>query len=284
LRKKTETKMRDYSFLLGLLLIASSLILVAGVDVPAELLAKALNYAQNNMPEPEMTVQRLQAGDIDTLYKTAKSLNENEGDDRFASIMIWHILADGDAQHILSQVALGFTYAEEDKERAIDYFKLAGEGGPHHAALFNAGRLLVDTGDYAGALAYLRAAANLSESQPRYAQSTLTVTSRDAYEALSLDLMSRNDLSLEQMANMFLYAHLSNFPGPGSPEEKLWEKAMVSIEAYSKTENAKHLDKALQHLIKLEKYKKFSHLQSHLLQSLRTLLLKKLKNAEGEEL
>jgi hypothetical protein len=276
--------MREYSFLLGLLLIAFSLILVAGVDVSAELLAKALDHAQNNMPEPEMTVQRLQAGDIDTLYKTAKSLNKNGGDDRFSSIRIWHILADGDAQHILSQVALGFTYAEEDKERAIHYFKLAGENGPHHAALFNAGRLLVDTGDEAGALAYLRAAANLSESQPRYAQSKLTVTSRNTYEALSLDLMSRNDLSLRQMANMFLYAHLANYPAPDSPEEKLWEKAMTSIEAYSEDKNAKHLDKALQNLIKLAKYNTFSQLQSHLLQSLRTLLLKKLKNAEGEEL
>eukprot|EP00978_Attheya_sp_CCMP212_P024380 scaffold76485_cov55-Attheya_sp.AAC.4 len=281
--------MRDYSFLLGLLLlIASSLILVAGVEVPAELLAKALNYAQNNMPEPEMTVQNLQAGDIDTLYKAAKSLNENEGVARFASIMIWHILADGDAQeHILSQVALSFTYMRRRIRHGLftrTYFKLAGEDGPHHVALFNAGRLLVDTGDYAGALAYLRAGVNLSESQPRYAQSTLTVTSRDAYEALSLDLVSRNDLSLEQMANMFLYAHLSNFPAPGSPKEKLWEKAMVPIEAYSEAEDAKHLDKALQNLIKLEKYNNFLHLQSHLLQSLRTLLLKKLKNGEGEEL
>lgn len=173
-------------------------------------------------------------------------MNERDNkEDRLASIEIWHALADGrngDDGHILSQVALGFAYSEHDKALAVTYFVQAGEAGPHQAALFNAGRLLADPEleDFVKALAYLRAAYSLAETHPKYSTAHLTETSELAYETLSAQLTALINesltkkgsiLSIQEVADMFLYANLNDFPVAKSKEEKIWARGMQSLQS-----------------------------------------------------
>merc|ERR1712224_39219 len=96
---------------------------------------------------------------------------------------------------------------------------------PHQAALYNAGRLLSDPEieNFVKALAYLRAAYNLSESHPEYSTTRLTEISKIAYERLSEQLVTfvvenltkkGSMLSIQQAVDMFLYADLNNYPQP----------------------------------------------------------------------
>ena len=50
------------------------------------------------------------------------------------SVLIWNHLVDSSAQHILSTIALGFTYKDNDKGEAVRYFGQTGEDGPHQAS------------------------------------------------------------------------------------------------------------------------------------------------------
>jgi hypothetical protein len=225
----------------------------SSAEVPIDVLQKAMRYVkQHNYGNGDgnnalQAVMRLESGDVHTLYKVAQAMNGMENkEDRLASIEIWHALAsngDGDGGgHVLSQVALGFAYSENDKATAVTYFVQAGETGPHQAALFNAGRLLVDPEmeDFVKALAYFRAAYSLGETHPNYSTTHLTETSKVAYERLSEQLATLvnqsisskgNMLSIQQVADMFLYADLNNFPPDKSKEEKIWARAMRSLQS-----------------------------------------------------
>jgi tetratricopeptide (TPR) repeat protein len=241
--------------------------LIRAQDVPADLLQKAAVFVQDNAHLfDDTTIQQLKQRDIHTLYQVAKSMNEQ---DPVTSVKIWHSLAD--SEHILSQVALGFAYAENDKHLAIAYFVQAGENGPHQAALYNAGRLLAEQQDYTKALAYMRAAATLADTNPTFAKPQLTNTSRKAYEALSKQIMTIPNLSLQD-ADMFLYANISDFPAPNSKQDKIWRKAMHSLQ----TDDFKA---AGQHFEKLQSHPDLSGLQSHLLKA---LLLYVTRSAEDE--
>ena len=222
--------------------------------VPIDVLQKAMRYVkQHNYGDSEgnasQVLQRLESGDIHSLYKVAQAMNEmNNKDDRLASIEIWHALADvgtdggGGGGHLLSQVALGFAYSENDKATAVTYFVHAGEAGPHQAALFNAGRLLADPEleDFVKALAYLRGAYSVAETHPKYSTAHVTEASKVAYERLSEQLMTLviestsakgSILSIQMVADMFLYANLNDFPMDKSKEEKNWGRAMQSLQA-----------------------------------------------------
>jgi hypothetical protein len=123
------------------------------------LFAKAMTHAKTmsitsdpthkqHMKQHQQLLEQLQSGNIEALYTVAQSLNQRGvGDDRITSVQLWHALADGPAAHVPSAVALGFSYAEVDKELALKYFVQATEGkedgGPHQAAAFNAGRLFL---------------------------------------------------------------------------------------------------------------------------------------------
>ena len=249
--------------------------------VPFSVLQKAIRYATEHQYKADdmdtvQVLMRLESGDVHTLYKVAQAMNEMKNkDDILASIEIWHALADGDDGHILSQVALGFAYSENDKATAITYFVEAGEKGPHQAALFNAGRLLADPEieDFVKALAYLRAAYSLGATHPNYSTTHLVETSRVAYERLSENLVALisqsvstkgSMLSIQQIADMFLYADLNDFPTNGSKEEKNWARAMRSLQ--SKEWETAHIEFG-----KLEKHseEKLSILQKALLQVLK---------------
>jgi tetratricopeptide (TPR) repeat protein len=211
-------------------------------QVPIHALQKAIQYVTQTVADDQKrlrTIQELDEGNVHTLYEIAKQMNRNDNaDDTLTSVELWHALADSD--HILSQVALGFAYAENDKSRAIAYFVQAGEDGPHQAALYNAGRLLAEQEDFVKALAYLRAAYTLAERHSKYATDHLTETSRYAYERLSEQLVALMQeslttkgsiLSIQQVADMFLYANINDFPMPASKEEKTWQAAMEALQS-----------------------------------------------------
>ncbi|KAG7365283.1 hypothetical protein IV203_038486 [Nitzschia inconspicua] len=212
-------------------------------QVPSDAVQRAVKYVAqtvSNDKERLRTLQELNEGNVHTLYLVAKDMNRNDNrDDTITSIELWHALADT-ADHVLSQVALGFTYAENDKPRAIAYFVQAGEDGPHQSALYNAGRLLVEQEDFVKAMAYLRAAYTLADTHPKYATEHLTETSRYSYERLSEQLVALiqeslttkgNILSIQQVADMFLYANLNDFPSPASKEENIWKTAMEALQS-----------------------------------------------------
>jgi hypothetical protein len=117
-------------------------------QVPIHALQKAIQYVTQTVSDGKerlRILQDLDKGNVHTLYTLAKELNQNDNpDDTITSMELWHALADtGD--HILSQVALGFAYAENDPSRAIVYFVEAGENGPHQSALYNAGPVVGGT-------------------------------------------------------------------------------------------------------------------------------------------
>jgi hypothetical protein len=234
----------------------------SSVEIPINVLQKAIRFVkqqqQHNYKDTSQILQRLESGDIHSLYEVAKAMNQNNDnkDDRQTSIEIWHALADADdgpnngnnnggGGHILSQVALGFAYSEYDKPRAVSYFVQAGEGQdnvPHQAALYNAGRLLAgpELEDFVKALAYLRAAYNVAESHPEYSTVHLTETSKFGYERLSDQLLALvkestavkgSVISIQMVADMFLYANLDDFPLVKSKEAKIWQSGMQSLQS-----------------------------------------------------
>jgi tetratricopeptide (TPR) repeat protein len=253
--------------------------------IPIHALQKAIQYVTLTVSDDKEklhTLQELDEGNIHTLYKIAKDMNRNANpDDTITSMELWHALADtGD--HILSQVALGFAYAEHDPSRAVAYFVQAGENGPHQTALYNAGRLLAEQHEFVKSLAYLRAAYSLATSHPTYATDHVTETSRYAYERLSDQLVALVEeslvtkgslLSIQQVGDMFLYANLNDFPLQSSKGEKIWQGAMKAMQSQK-------FELALTQLEKLEEQQqsnRMSPLQLKLLQVLKQYV----KSASG---
>jgi hypothetical protein len=266
--------------------------------VPINVLHKAIRYVTETVSDSEERVKQLQElndGNVHTLYQVAKAMNHGSSDrnpdNKVTSMEIWHALADTmEDGHILSQVALGFAYADNDKPRAIAYFVQAGEAGPHQSALYNAGRLLADPEmeEFVKALAYLRAAYSVAESHPKYATEHLTETSRYAFEKLSEDLVfliqkslssKGSVLSIQQVADMFLYANLKDFPPPSSKGEKTWQGAMEALQS-------ERWELSLIQLDKLEKEfeSELSQLQLSLLKVLREYVrsASEMNRGEGE--
>ena len=264
-----------------LCLLASAVVLVSGqpanrAQIPADLLAKALNHVAKSpptYPNAEATIEALQGGSVEALYQVANSMNKLGGDDRLTSIQIYHALADDpSSHHIMSMVQLGFTYSESNKSDAIKYFVQAGEDGPHQAALYNAGRLFLESNDYARALGYIRAAATLAKDKntAMYAKPQMTETAEGAYRELCKMLIGAIDnLSLQDMVDAFPYASILDFPKEGSKEDKIWHNAMTKLAAFtsSKSRDANTLEGLRTELAKLleGENKKMSELQKVLL-------------------
>ena len=161
----------------------------------------------------------MQEGSIDALYEVAGSLNrQNSEDDRITSVHLWHALADGPSAHVPSAMALGFSYAEVDKELALQYFVQASagkeDGGPYQAALFNAGRLFLEVNDAASSLAYIRSCATLEKEHPEYASEQMSETCREAYGTLSTQLQLDTTVppGIEDAISLFLYASIDDYP------------------------------------------------------------------------
>jgi hypothetical protein len=238
------------------------------VKIPAELLATALNHVSHSSKlDAAATIQSLNLGDIDTIYEVAKDMNE--AGDLINSVLIWHILADGNAHHILSMVSLGFSYSEQDKQQAIKYFVQAGEDGPHQSSLYNAGRMFVENNLYVQGLAYIRAAATLGDDKmlAEYTKSQMTATATKAYQHISRMMLAEN-LSVESMVNIFPYASIDGFPQEGSKEDMLWNRAMQKLEEYANTEKLEAMQLARKDISRVQDSKELSQLQEKLLSKL----------------
>jgi len=213
--------------------------------VPSGLLQKAINYVKDHNfggkeDDSSKILKQLEARDVHTLYEVAKAMNTSKDQaTRLSSIDIWDAL--GHSGHILSQVALGFAFAEADKQRAIMYFVSAGEKGPHQVALFNAGRLLAEPeiADYTKSLAYMRAAYQMETTNPEKSTVHMVETSRIGYERLSeefTDIIQESlesagsMLSMQTMADMFNYADLGGFPRAKTQAMRDWHDAMRALQ------------------------------------------------------
>lgn len=248
-----------YLFLLLLCVIADKATGQANniVDNHDELWVKAIAYATSHPQLDDAVVQRLQAKDISTLYQIGKHLLKQQQQDgeEASGLEILHALADDARQpHIASQVALGFYYyqqAESDnsngsgsdaKIKALEYFANAGQEGPHQAALYNAGRIYGELGEWIPALAFIRAAATLGHPQsgnPTTAASavteSLTETATTAFQIMMQQLSQRDDVSIQESADIFLYANLEDFPLDGSPQANHWMEAAKALDRFNRT-------------------------------------------------
>lgn len=263
--------------------------------IEPELFAKAVDHAKTmavttdpqykqHQKEHQQLLEELRNGSVEALYSVAQSLNNrNVGDDRITSVQLWHALADG-ADHVASAVALGFSYAEVDKELALQYFVQASNGndeGPHQASLYNAGRLFLELNDAASSLAYIRACANVDKTYPAYETPSQTKTCKEAYELLSNQIMTKTAPGIEDAADLFLYASIDDFPQENTKEFTKWSKAMELLQTYASlmqkedgttvdaNKKAKafmtYLISAQEELLSLHKSKKLSELQNYLL-------------------
>eukprot|EP00977_Amphora_coffeiformis_P022382 scaffold10856_cov229-Amphora_coffeaeformis.AAC.33 len=182
-------------------------------------------------------VEKLKAKDVGTLHQIGKhKLKQRQSSkDQKSGLEILHALADDPSQpHIPSQVSLGFHYYQTNKMKALQYFADAGEEGPHQAALYNAGRLYGELGEWTPALAYIRAATTLGETNPEAVTESLTETCLAAYEIM-MQQLSQQTLSIQQSADVFLYSNLHDFPPDGSDQANLWRNAVMALDSFNRT-------------------------------------------------
>ena len=173
-----------------------------------------------------------ESSDASSIYKVAIQWY-NEESKRDEAIQVLHHLADS-GNHVLSCAKLGHYYATTgDTTRAVDYFKRAGEEGPHHTSLYNAGKLLAEQQrDWVGALAYLKAAATLSNSYPpEYISMETTQSALEAYEIVCRQL-SRQSLTIVELADVFVFGSLQEL---SEDAQTLWVQAINGLLALNQT-------------------------------------------------
>lgn len=184
--------------------------------------------------------EKLAARDVTALHQVAKhQLQQGQQQDQETGLAILHALADNSqTPHIASQVTLGFYYYKrgggDDRIRALEYFANAGQEGPHQAALYNAGRIYGELGDWIPALAFVRTAATLGHTHPTAVTESLTQTCLEAYNVMRRQL-SQQTLSIQQLADIFLYSNLEDFPPDGSPQVAMWTDAVVALDLFNRT-------------------------------------------------
>lgn len=215
--------------------------------------------------------------DVSSIYKVALSWYNTQGEKSSKSedaIEVFHQLADT-GKHVMSSVKLGHHYVEIGNESlAIKYFVQAGEEGPHHQSLYNAGKLFAEQGSWVEALAYLQAAALLSKSYPQEYISKETIdVAQKAFEIICRRV-SKEKLTIQSTADIFIYGSLTELPDEA---QELWKQAVQGLMKYSQTvvdtgskfQPQDAMVEATQSLQTLwETYGttgKLSHLQTHLL-------------------
>ncbi len=230
--------MKGISLLLLLFISTCSIALAfaqqAGTSVPPIVL-KAAEFAEKKANDSIDTLE---------LFEIAKQWQEENNQDAWT---LYHYLAD-ELNHVPSMARLGNSYPETD-DRALLYFQRAGDEGPHHASLYNAGRILAQRHDWVQALFYLKAAATLGESYPDYVQEGTTKVATEAHETVSQQVP--DDISLVEMADVFMFGSLQDVP---APVVALWRSAVMSLVQYSENQDASVKDTAmkdLQQLLKL---------------------------------
>jgi tetratricopeptide (TPR) repeat protein len=254
------------------------------VTLDAKLTKQATQYAQDLLSKmgstnPEL-IARIKAGEQESLYYIAKHMVEH-GSDReggpppAAAFSILHKLADGSSStsssiHVKSQVILATAYYNKgDKDKAIHYFELAGEQGPHQAALYNAGRTHAELENWVPAIAYIRESAVLGEKHPEAVNEALTKTVIQAYVTFS-EKIANADLSIEQAADIFMYGALQD--KLSEDDDNNWKVAVTNLATFNETVTGIETDytallTAFQNLRQLWEVssQKMSHLQAHIL-------------------
>ena len=249
-------------------------------ELPSDLQQVASDYAKaKNIP--------FEKKNVTSIYQIAKGLSNHDAT-RQVAMQIFHILSDT-YNHLDCQVALGFYYAKEYKQQhqqesespqsnpyflqALKYFEHAGQEGPHQAALYNAGRLHASTGNWVEGLAFIQAAASMTEDEASYSDS-VEETATEAFELLGQTIASQPQLKTRDKADIFLYANLNGFPEVGSAAAKYWSSAMQVADRIdqklTRKENAKEdMETCVSSLISLwEAYSgELSRLQSYLVLS-----------------
>jgi hypothetical protein len=170
-------------------------------------------------------VEETGATDSDSIYKVARTWLEG-AKTKSNGIEALHYLADTQS-HVLSSVKLGNHYATEGHPNmALKYFIAAGENGPHHASLYNAGRILAELGDWVGCLAYLRASATFHTLYPpEYVNADTATVATEAYDIVSKRL-SREELPIVQAADVFVFGSLQDLPEEAL---SLWGGAVMKL-------------------------------------------------------
>jgi tetratricopeptide (TPR) repeat protein len=253
------------------------------VTLDAELIKEATQYAQdllNRMgaTNPEL-IAKIKAGEAESLYATAKHMVEDRdgAPPPVAALTILHTLADGSSSssrspHVKSQFVLATAYYNlGEKDKAIRYFEKAGEGGPHQAALYNAGRIHAEQERWVPAIAYIRESAILGETHPELVNEERTQADMQAFVTIS-EKITRFDLSIEQSGDIFMFGALQSKLTEN--DVRNWKAAVINLAAFNETiihtgieTDDTALLMAFQHLRLLweESSEKMSHLQAHIL-------------------
>jgi tetratricopeptide (TPR) repeat protein len=213
------------------------------VKLDAKITKQATQYAHDLLQKMGSTnpklISAIKAGETDSLYYIAKHMVEHGSDPPpAAAFSILHTLADGSSSssrspHVKSQVVLATAYYNKgDKVKAIHYFQLAGEQGPHQAALYNAGRTHAELENWAPAIAYIRESAVLGETHPEAVDEALTKTVIKAYVTFS-EKIANAVLSIEQAADIFMYGALQDKLSEDDDEN--WKVAVTNLASFNET-------------------------------------------------
>jgi tetratricopeptide (TPR) repeat protein len=220
--------MKGLSLLL-LLFVGSCSLAYAFAQQAAPIIVKAAEFAEK---QPNDSIDTLE------LFEVAQKWQQVNNPDAWT---LYHYLAD-DLNHVPSMARLGFHYPETD-DRALLYFQRAGDEGPHHASLYNAGRILAQRQDWVQALFYLKAAATLAKSYPDYEQESITKIATEAHETVSQQVP--DDVTFIEMADVFMFGSLSDL---SKPVEALWRNAITSLVEYSANQDTNSKDQAVSDL------------------------------------
>lgn len=230
--------MKGLSLLLLLFISSCSFITCAFAQQAADasappIVLKAAEFADK---QPNDSIDTLE------LFEIAKKWQRKNNQDAW---MLYHYLAD-ELNHVPSMARLGHLYDEKD-DRALLYFQRAGDEGPHHASLYNAGRILVQRQDWVQALFYLKAAATLGDSHPDYEQKSMTKIAREAHKTVSQQVP--DDITFVEMADV-MFGSLKDV---SEPVEALWRNAITSLVQFSENHDESVKNQAntyLQELLK----------------------------------
>jgi len=223
--------------------------------------------SQNLTPEHTSLLQKVAAGDADAMFTAAKELQSPDSDKALGqslfgdkkhsklkfALQLCTYAADA-KDHTLAQARLGRIYADgidDDEsgfklppsiERALHYYRQAGDKGHQHA-LYNVGVLVYEHyGDMVGALQYFQGAGMLAISHPSLADAKITGYAKDAHNAMATDILRMSSqLSLKEVGDCFLFGNVD-----GSVSDivnKKWEEAIVAIDVARNLSNENSDDK-----------------------------------------
>ena len=224
--RRIISRMRGLSVVLFLVVMCSRTFAFAQQAAVPPVVHKAAEFAEKG---PNDKIDTLE------LFEVAKKWQRKDNEDAWT---LYHYLAD-ELHHVPSMARLGHLYPETD-DRALLYFQRAAEEGPHHASMYNAGRISAQRQDWVQALYFLKAAATLGSEYPDYEQEGTTKIAREAHQTVSQQVP--DDITLVQVADVFMFGSLQDVP---EPVEALWRDAITSLVEFADKQDANAKNKAV---------------------------------------